>query len=186
MQLHPAELLQHYGYLAVFVAGLFEGESMLMLGAYAVHRGYLAMLPLIGCGALAAFVTDQFYFQLARRNGAQLLAKRPQLAAHIAGVSDFVNRHPVATVFMMRFAWGFRIVLPATLGLGRMGLLRYLLLDLCASVLWAGVIALLGVQIAGWLHEAVAHLHRHEHLLIFSAVAVALSVATVRQWRSRR
>ena len=63
--MHPSELLQHYGYYAVLVAGLFEGETILMLGAYAVHQGYLSMLPLIACGAAAAFATDQFYFHLA-------------------------------------------------------------------------------------------------------------------------
>ena len=38
-----SELLQQYGYIVVFVAGLFEGETILMLGAFAVHQGYLSL-----------------------------------------------------------------------------------------------------------------------------------------------
>lgn len=30
-------LLQHYGYFAVVIGSFFEGETILMLGAYAVH-----------------------------------------------------------------------------------------------------------------------------------------------------
>ena len=117
--MHLSELLQQYGYVAVFFAGLFEGETILMLGAFAVHQGYLSLVPLIACGAAAAFLTDQFYFHLGRRKGAELLASRPKLRAHIERVNGFVSRHPVATIFLMRFAWGLRIALPATLGMGR-------------------------------------------------------------------
>ena len=39
-----SELLQQYGYIVVFVAGLFEGETILMLGAFAVHQGYLSLV----------------------------------------------------------------------------------------------------------------------------------------------
>lgn len=185
--MHLSELLQQYGYIAVFVAGLFEGETILMLGAYAVHQGYLSMLPLIACGAAAAFCTDQFYFHLGRRRGAQLLASRPKLRAHAERVDGFVSRHPVATVFGMRFAWGLRIVLPATLGMGgRMGAVPYALLDALATLFWAAVVTLFGVQLAAWAHRLIGHLHRHEHALIVGALAIALGVALFRQWRAHR
>ncbi|WP_425919032.1 hypothetical protein [Acinetobacter sp. TSRC1-2] len=32
------DLLQHYGYFAIFIGSFFEGETVLMLGAYAVHQ----------------------------------------------------------------------------------------------------------------------------------------------------
>lgn len=185
--MHLTTLLHDYGYLAVFIAGLFEGETMLMLGAYAVHEGYLALLPLIGCGAAAAFLTDQFYFHLGRHRGAQLLAKRPRLRSHIERVDGFVGRHPVATIFLMRFAWGLRIVLPATLGMsGRMPALVYAALDAIAALVWATVITLFGVQLTGWMHGLVGRLRPYEHGLIIAAVVVALAVALARQWRAHR
>jgi membrane protein DedA with SNARE-associated domain len=184
--MHPSELLQHYGYYAVFVAGLFEGETILMLGAYAVHQGYLSMGPLIACGAAAAFATDQFYFHLARRNGAELLAKRPKLAAHMGRVTGFVEKHPVATIFGMRFAWGFRIVLPATLGMGRMSAGLYAVLDAVAAVVWATAVTLFGVEITSLIHSAFGRMRPYEHQLILGAILVALAVALVRQWRMRR
>lgn len=183
---HLSELLQNYGYYAVFIAGLFEGETMLMLGAYAVHQGYLSLWPLIACGASAAFLTDQFYFHLGRRQGTELLAKRPALRAHVEKVSSFVNRRPVATVFLMRFAWGLRIALPAALGMGRMRATSYAFFDLLAAVLWATVITLFGVQLTAWIHGWVGYLRPYEHRLILSALLLTLLVASWRQWRLRR
>ena len=184
--MHLSELLQHYGYYAVFVAGLFEGETILMLGAYAVHQGYLSMWPLIACGAAAAFATDQFYFHLARRKGAELLAKRPKLAAHIDRVTGFVEKHPVATIFGMRFAWGFRIVLPATLGMGRMSAGLYAALDAVAAAVWATVVTLFGVEVTSMIHSVFGRMRPYEHQLILGAIAIALAVALLRQWRMRR
>jgi membrane protein DedA with SNARE-associated domain len=184
--MHPHELLEHYGYYAVFLIGLFEGETILMLGAYAVHQGYLSMLPLIGCGALSAFCADQFYFHLGRRNGAELLAKRPKLAAHIERVGGFIARHPVATIFITRFAWGFRVVMPATLGMGTLSAATYAALDAVAAVAWAAIVALFGVEVTGVVHGLVGRLRPHEHLIVFGAVAIALTLALLRQWRVRR
>ena len=41
--LELSSLLQHYGYLAIFVGTFVEGESMLLLGSFAAHKGYLSM-----------------------------------------------------------------------------------------------------------------------------------------------
>ena len=153
-----SELLQQYGYIVVFVAGLFEGETILMLGAFAVHQGYLSLGPLIACGAAAAFLTDQFYFHLGRRKGAELLASRPKLRAHVERVNGFVGRHPVATIFLMRFAWGLRIALPATLGMGPMrprSMRRWTRWPRCSG---RPSSALFGVKLTGWLHAAIGHL----------------------------
>ncbi len=184
--MHLSALLEHYGYLAVFIAGLFEGETILMLGAYAVHQGYLSLWPLVACGAAAAFLADQFYFHLGRRKGAALMEKRPAMARHIARVNGFVSRHPVATVFLMRFAWGLRIVLPATLGMGRMRASVFAALCVPASIVWATVIAVFGLKLTELAHSLAGQLRPYEHRLILAALVIALCAALARQWYARR
>ncbi|WP_431275664.1 DedA family protein [Variovorax ureilyticus] len=184
--MHLSEFLQNYGYLAVFLGGLFEGETILMLGAFAVHQGYLSLGPLIACGAAAAFFTDQFYFHLGRRKGAEWLAKRPKLHSYVERISGFVTRHPIATIFVMRFAWGLRIAMPVTLGMGRMAALPYAGFCAIAAVVWATVVSLFGVKITAWIHAAVGHLRPYEHRLIITAFIVAVVLALLRQWRTRR
>jgi len=184
--MHLSELLQNYGYYAVFLLGLFEGETILMLGAFAVHQGYLSLWPLIACGASAAFIADQFYFHLGRRKGQDLLASRPTLRAHIQRVTGFVNKHPVATIFLMRFAWGLRIALPATLGMSRMSAAVYAAFDLLAACLWAIIVSVFGVQLTALVHGWVGRLRPYEHRLILVGLAITLLLALLRQWRVRR
>ena len=177
LHIHTAHLLADYGYYAVFFAGLLEGETMLLLGAYAVHQGYLHMLPLIACGAGAAFLSDQFYFQLGRRKGQQVLQKHPRLARRFDRAAAFVDRHPIGTVLLMRFAWGLRIVLPVTLGMTRMSTAVYMPLSAVASVLWASAVAFLGVWVTGAVKTLIGNLHHYELWFIAAAALVGLVVA---------
>lgn len=184
--MHLSEALQHYGYYAILIAGFFEGETILMLGAYAVHEGYLKMLPVIGCGAAAAFCADQTYFFLARRKGARFLGSRPKLAQRIERIGSFVAKHPVATIFLMRFAWGFRIVMPAALGMGRLSAPAFVALDAMAATVWSTAVALFGIKITALAHAIAGPLHAREHQLVAAAIAIGLTVALVRHWQSHR
>src|SRR5512141_2386306 len=57
-----AALIAQYGYTAVFLGALFEGESVLLLAGYAAHRGYLDFSVLAGVAAIGAMTSDQFFF----------------------------------------------------------------------------------------------------------------------------
>ncbi|MFT4267948.1 MAG: VTT domain-containing protein [Xenophilus sp.] len=176
----PADLLTHYGYAAVFAGGLLEGESILLLGAYAAHRGYLHMAPLIATAAVAAFIGDQFWFFLGRRTGRALLGRRPRWQARLGRANALIERHPALAILLMRFAWGLRTVLPLALGMGRVPALRYALLNALAAVLWASVVAIAGERATAWIHVLGVRLHPYEHGLIALAVGAALVVAALR------
>ncbi|MBO9516048.1 MAG: VTT domain-containing protein [Variovorax sp.] len=184
--MHLSELVQNYGYVAVFVGGLFEGETLLLLGAFAVHQGYLSLAPLIACGAAAAFLTDQFYFHVGRRKGAALMASRPRMRRYVERVNGFVTRHPVATIFVMRFAWGVRIAMPLTLGMGRMRALPYAALCALAALIWSSVVSLFGLKVTALVHAALGHLRPYEHKLIAVALVLAAGLALFRLWHTRR
>ncbi|MES2186755.1 MAG: DedA family protein [Pseudomonadota bacterium] len=175
--MHPSELLRDYGYYAVFFLGLLEGETILLLGAYAVHQHYLHLWPLVACGSAAAFLSDQFYFFLGRHKGAQVLEKHPKMQARFAKAFAFVERHPVGTVMLMRFAWGLRIVFPVALGMTRMRAAVYVPLSAFASVVWATAVSYFGVAVAEMAHRFIGSLRPYEHWLIVVAMLLGLWVA---------
>ena len=174
---HPSELLQDYGYYAVFFAGLLEGETILLLGAYAVHEGYLKIWPLIACGAAAAFLSDQFYFFLGRRKGQQVLARHPKMQKRFTRAFGFVHRHPIWTVMLMRFAWGLRIVFPVALGMTKMRAALFVPLSAFASVAWAVIVSFFGIWASELIHSLIGSLRPYEYVLIGIAAAVGLVVA---------
>lgn len=56
------QLLNHYGYLAIFIGSILEGETILTLAGFFVHKGYLLFLPSILCAAGGGMLGDQICF----------------------------------------------------------------------------------------------------------------------------
>ena len=169
-------LIQHYGYAGIFLGGLFEGETILLLGAYAVHQGYLQMPLVIAAGAAAAFASDQFYFYLGRHRGPSIARRYPRIHDRLDQVRGFVERHPAAIVMAMRFAWGLRIVLPIALGMGRMRAALYVPLSALASVLWATVVCFFGIAVSEFARRIIGNLRHHESAIVILAVIAGLVV----------
>ena len=62
-------LVASYGYAALFLGTLLEGETVLILAGIMAHLG-LMKLPLVMLVALlGSFLGDQFYFFLGRKKG---------------------------------------------------------------------------------------------------------------------
>ncbi|MET0280410.1 MAG: DedA family protein [Steroidobacteraceae bacterium] len=178
-------LLQHYGYLAVFGGTFFEGESLLLLGSYAAHRGYLQLPWVIAVAFAAAVASDQIYFHLGRRHGVRYVRQHPRLAARVEAMLRRVERRGTWLVLVMRFLWGMRVALPVAVGMSGMSPRRFLLLDVLSAAGWATTIGFIGFSasrlLSGWIND----LHRHETLIV--VVLIALAAAAIGwRWRAGR
>lgn len=181
----PAAILEQFGYVAVFAGTFAEGESMLLLGGYAAHRGYLSLPWVLGVAYVAAVASDQLYFRLGRRFGHQLLAPRPRLRSKVGIALTIVERHSTLAVFAARFLWGFRIALPVAIGMSSMPARRYLALNLLAAALWSTVIGSIGFGAAQLLSYAIDDFHRYEREIIVALVLLALCIVLLRWWPRR-
>ena len=65
-----AALIQQYGYAAVFVGSVLEGETMLVLAGLAAHRGYLSLQWVMAVAVAGAFLGDLICFLTGRFLGA--------------------------------------------------------------------------------------------------------------------
>lgn len=177
--------IESYGYLAVFVGCLFEGETMLVLGAVSAHLGYLDLARVVGTAAVAGFIGDQAWFSIGRRYSPQLYARFPRLAERARSASARIEAQGAWLVIMMRFAIGMRTAIPLALGAGSMSHLRFLVLNAIGALLWAGAFGA-----AGWIFGNVVTRvldkawHDLEIVLVLAAIPVLLFLA-VRHYKAR-
>jgi len=171
-------LLQHYGYLAVFVGAFFEGETVLMLGSYAVHQHILSFWPLVGIAMIGGFLGDQLYYFIGAKYGYSFIQSRPRLNQKFERASQIIARYPTVAILLMRFLWGLRTIIPMSFGIMHYPALRYLIVNLIASFIWAFVVVSVGLQISHWLHIFWHMLLPHQHkIVIISAVILCILLA---------
>ena len=67
-----------YGYLAVFLGTLLEGETILLSAGFAANRGLLYWPLVVAVAFAGATLGDQIAFLLGRWQGASLIARFPR------------------------------------------------------------------------------------------------------------
>lgn len=173
MELDWTNLLQNYGYLAVFVGTFFEGETVLLLGSFAAHHNILNIWWLLLTASIGAFIGDQFYYHIGSKVGYKIIHKNSKLTEKFNRVSSFIEKYPTITILCMRFAWGLRTVIPISFGIKKYNYVHYFIVNIFASVLWATVIIFIGVQITEWVHQVWDSLfHMHFDIVIICTLVL--------------
>jgi membrane protein DedA with SNARE-associated domain len=178
-------LIQQYGYLAIVVGTLLEGETVVLLGGFAAHRGYLDLAGVIAAAFAGSLLGDSIYFEIGRRKGMAFLEKRPAWRNSVARVLQMVHKHQTLLIFTFRFLYGIRTVTPFALGASGVSRARFLPLNLVSAALWAGVFGTLGYVLGNTMEAVLGDVRRYERA-VFAAIMVAgLALWSWRRWRSR-
>ncbi len=164
-------IVQTYGYAAVLLGTLMEGETILILGAFAAYQGYLAFPWVVVCAFCGAFCGDQLFFFLGRRWSGVILDRFPTWRERMVKVHLFLDRFQTWAVLIYRFMYGFRSITPFVLGSGSIPVFRWVSLNLIAVAAWAVSIGFLGYLFAGALHSLLGNLKKFE-ISIAALIAV--------------
>lgn len=68
-------LIAHYGYAALVIGSLAEGETITLLGGVAAHQGLLKFPLVVISVALGGMIGDQLLYLLGRRYGGKILRR---------------------------------------------------------------------------------------------------------------
>src|SRR4051812_28413214 len=137
-------LIDAYGYLAVAVGAFLEGETILALAGLAASRGYLDLAVVVAIAMICGFAGDQAYFWLGRKKGQQILARFPDARERADRFDALLARWHAPLIIGIRFMYGFRIVGPILLGMGRVPAWKFMVYNFIGAAIWAPLIAGLG------------------------------------------
>ncbi|EHE2080428.1 DedA family protein [Salmonella enterica subsp. enterica serovar Saintpaul] len=178
-------LITHYGYAALVIGSMAEGETVTLLGGVAAHQGLLKFPLVAAAVALGGMMGDQLLYLLGRCYGGKILRRFPRYHTKIRRAQKMIQRHPYLFVIGTRFMYGFRVVGPLLIGACRLPPKIFLPLNIVGALIWALLFTTLGYLggevIAPWLHDLDQHL-RHGVWLILAIVLVV----GVRWWLKKR
>jgi membrane protein DedA with SNARE-associated domain len=180
------QLLADYGYLAVFIGALLEGESVLMIAGYAAHGGYLSMATVIGVAFFGATLGDQIFFLLGRRFGRDIVERWPHLLERIERVDRLLFRYHGWVIVLVRFAYGLRIAGPIAIGMSTLPAWRFFFFNAIGAVIWAPLVGGVGYLFGHAMERLLGEMRRYETLGFGVLVALLAIVAVVHLIRRQR
>ncbi len=182
-----SELVAQYGYLAVLIGTMLEGETILVLGAVAAKLGYLKIELVVLVAWIGSFIGDQAYFWVGRLYGIRLLARWPSWRMRVHRATRLLEKYDTWFILGFRFVYGIRSISPFVIGMSRIPAWRFMLLNLIAAFMWASVLGGISFLLGAVMKNLLARFEVVEHyaIVIIAAAGVLLWVAHVVRTRRR-
>lgn len=168
--------LLNYGYAAILIGSMVEGETVLVLGTILALSGYLELPWVVGMACVGTFCGDQFFFLLGRLFGERMLARRPYWAAKAERTQEMLYRIHTPLIILFRFFYGLRSIIPFTFGMTRVGTVKFVLLDAVGTLLWASVVASAGYLFGNALQAVLGDIKRYEQYALLLVAGIGLLV----------
>jgi membrane protein DedA with SNARE-associated domain len=179
-------IIAQFGYPALIVGLLLEGETALVLAAFMAHRGYLKLPLVILIGTLIAFASDQFFFWMGRTKGSQFLESRPAWGRPVEKARVLLGRNMNLLSLGVRFIYGLRTVLPFVIGMSKFDPKRFALLDFVGAFLWALTFGLAGKLIGHLMEVILEEVKEHELTIAFAIILVGVGVWLYHRYKDNK
>ncbi len=179
-------LIQKYGYAAILLGTFLEGETVLVLGGFAAHRGYLYLPLVMVCAFLGSFIGDQIYFFIGRSKGLHYMDRRPGLKEKSRKFQRLLNRHHIVIILLFRFLYGLRTVAPFAIGMSGISVWRFFLLNAISALMWAGSIGAAGYFFGNTLELLLEDVKKYEEIIIITGILLILIRFLHILWKNRR
>ena len=138
----PPELMlfiSTYGYLGVFLGCLIEGEALVVIAGFLAYQGNLFLPYVLLAAFFGTLANDIGWFAIGRYSSEQLLTRFRSLQFLSTHSVIFVNKRPRLITLFFRFMYGFRIIIPFSLGKTKLSFTTYLVYSALGVWLWVAV-----------------------------------------------
>ncbi|MDR1476436.1 MAG: DedA family protein [Holosporales bacterium] len=150
-----ASFVKDWGYLAVFLGSIFEGEVILLTAsAFAAVSGCLSIYTIFTIAFTTTVLVDQLLFFIGYKTGTDWLIRRfPKLLLAREKVFSLLNRMDVFFIFAFRFIYGIRTISPIIIGAAKIKPCRFIGYNILSGFCWAFIGCFLGYVIADVLAD---------------------------------
>lgn len=186
------------GYFGVFLLMALENiippipsEAIMGLGAIAVARGEMSLIPLILWGTAGTTIGNVFWYEIGRRLG--IVRFRPFVNRYsrwltmdwhdVERLDRFFHRHGHWVLFVFRFLPTFRTLISLPAGMSRMPMWKFLLFTFVGSAIWNAALA--GGTLALALHFEGLTKYIGPALIVGSILLLGAYVYRVVTWKPR-
>ncbi|MCQ0988502.1 DedA family protein [Jiella marina] len=178
-------LIAQFGPIIVLAGTFFEGEVFAIIGGFLAYRGSYPFEMMIALAFTGSFFGDLSVFLFARFFSTHRWVTVWRQRKRFANALALVERYQAYFVIVNRYIYGLRMPGLIALGLSRISIIRFLILNFIGAGLWAGIFTTIGFVFGYSIGSVFAHLEVMERgaLVVLATIAVALaSYFAWRQW----
>jgi membrane protein DedA with SNARE-associated domain len=135
--IHIYQLVDAYGYWLVALGAFFEGDTFLVAGGVAAQKHLLNMLYLVIISIFLSMFHDGLLFYVGRTMGLRILKKYPKIEQKMTKVFENIDKYGILVILILRFAYGFRTLIPIAIGMGKISDKKFFFYDFLGGIIWS-------------------------------------------------
>lgn len=147
------EVIKDWGYIAVFLGSLVEGESVILVACLMAHLGHLSLIKIMIIAFCGTLFADQALYYVGRYYGQALIQKFKSLQAPANRAFKLLHKWDTWFILSFRFIWGIRTISPIVIGSSGITPQRYSPLNLAAAIVWTLISCIGGYMLGGVIEE---------------------------------
>jgi membrane protein DedA with SNARE-associated domain len=143
------DFVKEWGYWAVFVGSIFEGEVVLVTASAFAAFGQLSIIKIFFLAFLTTVIVDQVLYWIGYKIGTDWIIKKfPKLEKTRAKAFDLLHKMDILFIFAFRFIYGIRTISPLIIGSAKIKPPRFIIFNILSGLTWAFIGCFLGYTIA--------------------------------------
>lgn len=173
---HVVLFIKNWGYLAILIGSMIEGESIILTASFLASQGYwpiTSVMSIVFCGT---FITDQALFFLGRFLGPKLFYKFPRFLQSSKKALNLLNRWNTLYILSFRFIYGIRVISSVVIGASGVGAIRFIILNFIAAAIWTIISCSAGYFLGETVREFIINFDIYQKYFIgvFLALIIIL------------
>ncbi|KPK99632.1 MAG: hypothetical protein AMJ91_07120 [candidate division Zixibacteria bacterium SM23_73_3] len=181
------DLIIKFGYPALFLGCLLEGESVLIAAGFLARSGYLDLNLVMLVALAGTYTADVTIYFLGRKKGQGIISKFPVAKKYYPKVKSLFDRYGIWAIFITRYLYGLRLAAAGSMGLMKMRKGQYLPFDFLSCTIWAIVIGGLGYIFGASLEALIGQIKHYEKLVVLFIIIIGAGIWLLRRvWNKRQ
>ncbi len=170
--------VHEWGYIAVFLGAIVEGETVILTASALAALGYLNLYKIMAITFCTTVVVDQGLFLLGRRYGPAFFERFPNVRPRADRAFRLLHRYDRWFILSFRFIYGIRVISPIVIGAANVEHKRFASLNIASALIWTTVSCYSGYMMGDVLDKALKNLEIVKHYVILG-LGVAATVAII-------
>jgi membrane protein DedA with SNARE-associated domain len=170
-----------FGYAALFLGTVLEGESCLIAAGFLAKGGYLDLNLVMLVALAGTYTADVTIYFLGREKGEGIISRFPLAKAYFPKVKRMFDRYGIWAIFITRYMYGLRLAAAGFMGLLKMRKRRYLPFNLLSCAVWAVVIGNLGYMFGASLEALIGQIKHYEKIVVALIIIMGVGIWLVRR-----
>lgn len=171
--------LENFGYLVLFLYCMGGGYIAVLSAGVLSSLGKLDLSISITLAILGNIIGSSLFAFLARTQKQEILKMFAKHKRKIAYLQIMIKKYDIALFVISKYLHGIRTFVPLAVGISKYSIVKFLIVNAIAAIIWGILLSFLGFYASGFFLEIIKVLLQYPYLFPVVFIGIVIAIAFI-------